>query len=88
MVPATPVSQSAPKFPELALRSRASGVVVLDLDIDSNGKVTKATPVSGPELFHKEAINAVMKWKYKPATVGGSNVPSQSRVTLNFKLPN
>jgi TonB family protein len=88
MVPATPVSQAAPRFPELALRSRASGVVVLDLDIDSNGKVTKATPVSGPELFHKEAINAVMKWKYKPATVGGSNVPSQSRVTLNFKLPN
>jgi len=87
MTPATPVTQVAPKYPELALRSRAAGVVVLDLEIDGNGKVTKATPVSGPELFHKEAINAVMRWKYKPASVGGSNVPSQSRVTLNFKLP-
>jgi TonB family protein len=87
MTPAIQLSQVPPKYPELALRSRASGVVVLDLDIDSNGKVTKATPVSGPDLFYKEAINAVLRWKYKPASVGGSNVPSQSRVTLNFKLP-
>jgi TonB family protein len=87
MTAAQQLSQVPPKYPELALRSRASGVVVLDLDIDNTGKVTKATPVSGPDLFYKEAISAVLKWKYKPASVGGSNVPSQSRVTLNFKLP-
>ena len=86
LVPAVAISQVSPKYPEIALRSRTSASVVLELDIDKQGKVVKATPVSGPEIFHREAINAAMKWRYRPASLSGANVSSQVKVTFNFNL--
>ncbi len=85
-MPAVPVSQIIPKYPQSAIKKRASGALVLDLGINSDGEVVKATPVSGPEVFHDEVISTVMKWRYKPASMAGSNIPSQSRVTFNFHL--
>jgi protein TonB len=84
--PAVPISQASPQYPELARRARTSAIVVLDVHVDSQGKVTKATPVSGPSIFHSEAIKAAMKWRYKPASIDGTNVPSQTRITFNFHL--
>ena len=86
LVPAVAISQVSPKYPEIALRTRTSASVVLELDIDKQGKVVKATPVSGPEIFHREAINAAMQWRYRPASLGGTNVSSQVKVTFNFNL--
>ncbi len=81
-----PISQASPVYPELALRTRASGQVVLELQIDSQGRVVKATAVSGPAIFYNAAIAAALKWRYKPASINGVNVASQSRVTMTFNL--
>jgi TonB family protein len=70
----------------LALRSRISASVVLELQVDERGRVTRATPVSGPVLFHSAAVTAGLRWRYKPASIDGKNVPSQVRVTMNFTL--
>ena len=88
LVPAFPISQVSPAYPELALKARASGSVVLDLEIDDQGKVLKATPVGGPAIFYTAAVQAAMKWRYKPASLGGANVKSQSRVTMVFNWKN
>jgi TonB family protein len=85
-VPAMPISQLSPKYPQSAVKKQASGSVVLDLDINSEGKVVKATPVSGPEIFHDEVIRTVMKWRYRPASIAGADVASRDRVTFNFHL--
>jgi protein TonB len=85
-VAAIPISQATPVYPEIALRTRASGSVVLELQIDEQGKVTKATPVSGPNIFYNAAVAAAMKWRYKPASIGGVNVSSGSKVTMDFNL--
>jgi outer membrane biosynthesis protein TonB len=58
----------------------------LELQIDDQGKVAKATPVSGPAIFYNAAVNAAMKWRYRPASINGVNVSSQSRVTMVFNL--
>lgn len=86
MIAAVPVSQASPSFPEVAARTRASGSVVLELDIDAQGKVVKATPVSGPTIFYNAAVSAAMQWRYKPASINGTNIKSQSRVTMVFNL--
>jgi TonB family protein len=88
LVPAVVISQVSPKYPEFALRTRTSASVVLELDIDKQGRVVKATPVNGPAMFYKEAINAAIQWRYRPASVGGTNVSSQVKVTFNFNLKN
>ena len=87
-IPAPPVliSQAKPAYPEMALRQHLSASVVLELQIDANGKVIKATPVKGPAMFHYEAINAAMKWRYKPASIDGTSIPSRATVTMNFNL--
>jgi len=84
MIPSTPISQTSPSYPELAMRTHAAGTVVLDLEIDEQGKVVKATPLSGPAIFYSAAVNAALKWRYKPASIGGTNIKSQSRVTMVF----
>ena len=61
---------------------------MLDLQIDDQGKVLKATPVGGPSIFYTAAVQAAMKWRYKPASLGGANVKSQSRVTMVFNWKN
>jgi TonB family protein len=86
LVSAVPIAQMSPAYPEVALRSRASGSVILELQIDDQGKVAKATPVSGPAIFYNAAVNAAMKWRYRPASINGVNVSSQSRVTMVFNL--
>jgi periplasmic protein TonB len=85
-VTAVPILQVSPKYPAFAVKMHASATIVLDLTIDEKGHVIEATPVSGPDLFHKEAVNAALKWRYRPATLGGVNVKSQARITMNFKL--
>jgi TonB family protein len=84
--PAVLVSQVSPRYPELAIRSRQSASVVLDLVIDETGAVVEVVPFSGPAMFHKEAIEAALQWRYRPASIGGTNVRSQSRITMNFSL--
>jgi TonB family protein len=86
LVPPVAIAQPSPSYPELALRSRTSASVILDLQVDERGKVTRATPMSGPVLFHSAAVAATLKWRYKPASIDGKNVASAVRVTLNFTL--
>jgi protein TonB len=86
LVPAVPISQASPSYPELAARTRTSGSVVLQLQINDQGRVTKATPVSGPAMFYDAAVSAALKWRYRPASIDGLNVPSETRVTINFSF--
>ncbi len=86
LIPADPIFQVSPSYPEMAVRSRTSGLVILDLDIDAQGNVVKVTPVSGPTMLHSAAITAAMKWRYKPASLGGASVASRSRISMNFSL--
>ena len=88
LVAAVPIIQSGPIYPEVARRAKLSGSVLLDVQIDDQGKVVKATPVSGPVVLQSAAIAAVSKWRYKPASISGVNVSSQSRVTIAFKMNN
>jgi protein TonB len=78
------VTKVLPAYPEIARRANLSGKVDLDIEIDDQGKVVKATPLSGSTVFHPPAIAAVLKWRFKPATVNGNKVPSQGRVSVLF----
>jgi len=86
LVPSVLISKATPVYPELAVRSRISGSVVLDLQIDETGKVLEATPVSGPSVFYSEAVKAAMNCSYRPATIDGAKVSSKSRITMVFNL--
>ncbi len=87
-IPAIPISQVSPRYPESAIKNRTSDSVTLELSIDGEGKVVNAAALSGSKLFQDEAISAARKWRYKPASLAGAPIASKSRVSLNFNLKN
>jgi len=64
------------------------GTVVVDAQIDAQGRVVKATAESGPAVLRPEAVRAVLQWRFKPATLDGISVPSATKVSIVFIKPN
>jgi protein TonB len=84
VLPPALISRVPPAYPEMARRMKLGGTVVLDLQIDENGRVRKAVPVSGLSMLTSAAVEAALRWRYKPASSNGKSIPSQSRVSMIF----
>jgi TonB family protein len=76
-----------PDYPEEARRQRIQGAVVLDVQIDPDGSVQQVTLVSGLPLLAQAATGAVKQWRFEPRSVNGRPAEMQTRITLNFRLP-
>jgi TonB family protein len=77
-----------PDYSAEARRAKITGTVVLDVAIDEQGRAKKVTVMksSWPGL-EKKAIEAVKKWKFKPATdVDGNPVSVLEKVEVTFHL--
>jgi periplasmic protein TonB len=75
-----------PVYPELALQARATGVVVLDAEVDMRGYVRKVTLKQSAPLFDAAAIAAVKQWRYQPLLLNGEPTAFILTVTLQFNL--
>jgi TonB family protein len=76
-----------PVYPEEARQKAIEGSVVVDVNIDRDGKVLEVKTVSGSPLLAQAVTDAVKQWVFKPHSVSGHLVPMQTRITLNFRLP-
>lgn len=76
-----------PEYPEQAREQKIQGVVVLDVHVSADGAVQDVQAVSGPPLLIAASTDAVKRWRFKPRTNNGRPVEMQSRVSLNFRLP-
>jgi protein TonB len=76
-----------PVYTELARRGRVQGTVIVESVIDAEGNVTKTRVLKGlPMGLDQVALDAVQKWKFKPATLKGEPVKVYYTLTVNFKL--
>jgi TonB family protein len=75
-----------PAYPPMARLQRVAGKVELEADINEKGEVVRAKAVSGPAMLRSAAEEALMKWKFKPASLNGVNIASQARVSVSFNL--
>lgn len=77
------LSKVDPRYPEEARRAGVEGTVVLDATINEIGEVTDVTVLRGLPLGVSEAaVEAVRRWKYRPAR--GSSGPVASHKTLRI----
>jgi TonB family protein len=75
-------------YPQDAIEHKTEGKVHLFLDIDKNGKVSKAKLISG--IGHgcdEEAIRVVKLMHWQVDKVRNMHVVFHQRLTINFKLP-
>lgn len=86
MTPARLIYSAPAQYPSIARQLRTEGAVVLDLEVDPTGSVSTAKAVSGPAVLRTAALDAVKRWKYEPATLGGKPVSSTQTVKVDFRL--
>ena len=71
------------RFPEDAPKG-LKGDVTLRVMVDENGKPSKVEIISGPNVFHKEAIRAGYNLEFEPAQKDGTAIPSSIRIHFHF----
>jgi periplasmic protein TonB len=83
-----PLVRIAPQYPRQALRDGIEGVVVFEVTINPDGTVKSAKLLSAKPrgVFEGAAMNAIMKWKFKPKVVEGKGVESVGVQPIDFKM--
>lgn len=81
------LSRVEPLYPEVARRAHQGGTVILQTVIDESGRVIDVEVVKGLGFGLKQAaIDAVSKWRFKPATMNGRAVKVFFNLTVQFSL--
>ncbi len=75
-----------PVYPQIAVDSRVQGIVILECEIDTRGRVDNVKVLSGNVLLKNAAVEAVKQWLYTPTLLNGVPVPVLMTVTLTFEL--
>jgi len=76
-----------PEYTEIARKARITGVVIVQAIIDKQGNVTNVKLLKSlPMGLGQSAVEAIKKWKFKPATLNGKPVEVYYNLTVNFQL--
>jgi protein TonB len=83
--PPVPVRMVAPEYPDELHRAGVSGVVTIKCTIDEHGDVVQTEVLKYTDTnFQKPALDAVSKWKFKPATLDGKPVSTKAIIPVKF----
>jgi TonB family protein len=80
------VERVPPQYPDPARHAGVEGDVLLEITIGEDGSVKNAKPIEGPPELISAAIEAVKRWKYRPAVSRGRAWEAKTEVKIQFKL--
>ena len=75
-----------PIYPEIAVKARLQGTVVIEATVNERGRVTNVSLLQGAPLLTDAALEAVRKWVYMPTLLNGVPTPIIMTVTVHFRL--
>ncbi len=75
-----------PLYPPIAQDAQVQGVVILEVLVDTSGKVADRRIVRSIPLLDQAAMDAVTQWEYTPTLLNGNPVSLLMTVTINFTL--
>ncbi len=84
-----PETKVQPEYPDAARKEKIEGSVILQAIVMKDGSVGDIVVLRAPGKnlgFEQAAIDAVKKWKYKPATKNGIPVDVYFTVEITFSL--
>jgi protein TonB len=83
-----PIVRIEPSYPRDAALKGIEGYVKVMLTILPDGSVGEARVIEAnpPRIFNREAIRAVLRWKFKPRIVDGQAVSREAEQTIEFNL--
>ncbi len=83
-----PVMVIRPMYPREAAIEGIEGWVKLEFTITASGSVQDARVIEAnpARIFNREAIRAILKWKFKPRVVDGVAVDRRATQVIDFSL--
>lgn len=79
--------RASPNYPFEMKRQGITGEVVLQFLVDPKGDVRDVTVIrSSHREFEAPAIQAVLKWKFRPGRKGGKAVTTRMQIPMSFTL--
>lgn len=83
-----PLVRIQPQYPRRAALAGIEGWVRVEFTITETGAVADPEVIDSkpPRIFDREAIRAILKWKFKPRVVNGQAVPMRATQTIDFNL--
>jgi protein TonB len=83
-----PIVVIRPMYPRDAAMKGQEGWVKVEFTITAIGTVKNPRVIDSkpPRVFNREAIRAILKWKFKPRVVDGVAVDRQATQTIDFSL--
>jgi protein TonB len=83
-----PLVRINPQYPRDAAMRQIEGYVTIEFTITETGAVRNPRVVdsSPPRVFDREAIRAILRWKFKPRVVDGQAVARRATQTITFNL--
>lgn len=84
-----PIVRISPVYPSEALKNKQEGWVKIKFDITPQGTVDDPYVIESqpPKVFDRAAIEAIIKFKFKPRIVDGKAVTATATQTIEFNLP-
>lgn len=81
------IHAQTPKYSRAAKRARLEGDCILSLVVDANGKPQniKVKKALGMGL-DENAVKAIEKYRFKPATLNGKPVPVEVNIDVRFRI--
>lgn len=78
------VNLSEPKYPPQARQAGISGVVVMKIEVDEEGRVVQVKSLCGHPLLKHEAEQAVLRSRFKPTMIAGQPKKVTGIIIYNF----
>jgi periplasmic protein TonB len=83
----TLVFKVEPEYSEEARKAKFQGIVLLYLEVNERGLPQNPRVIRALGLgLDEKAIEAVMKWRFRPGLKDGKPVTTQAQVEVNFRL--
>jgi TonB family protein len=76
------VSAVAPVYPAIAQAARATGDVVVAVEINKSGAVASARAISGHTLLQKVSVEAARRWKFSAS----NEEHRRAELTFSFRI--
>ena len=75
-----------PRYPPEAMAARVQGMVIVELVIGPDGRVTDAKVLRSIPALDEAALEAVRQWTYTPTLLNGVAVPVIMTTMVTFQL--
>jgi TonB family protein len=82
----TKIKDVRPVYPPDAKEARVQGVVIAEIRVDEQGRVSDARILRSIPLLDQAALDAVRQWEFVPTLLNGAPTPVILTVTIQFTL--